>query len=141
MTDKVQKIRDEVERLFKHVKDSNFESDSGAFYYLKDLLDYIDSLQEEPVSNDLKVALEDYAYQVAYDLSHDWLKENATWDEVETAVKLGAQWQKQQLMKDAVDGVVFTKLDDGSIMVRTHYFKSDKIDYLDEVKLIIIKEE
>ena len=47
MKDKVQKIREEVERLFKHVKDSNFESDSGAFYYFKDLLDFIDSLQEE----------------------------------------------------------------------------------------------
>ena len=51
MMDKVQKIREEVEKLFNHVKDSNFESDSGAFYYLKDLLDFIDSLQEESVSN------------------------------------------------------------------------------------------
>jgi len=50
MTDKVQKIREEVEKLFNHVKDSNFESDSGAFYYLKDLLSFIDSLQEEPKS-------------------------------------------------------------------------------------------
>lgn len=45
--------------------------------------------------NDNKI-LEDYAYQVAYDLSHDWLKENATWDDVETAVKLGAQWKEKQ---------------------------------------------
>lgn len=50
MTDKVQKIREEVERLFNHVKNSNLESDSGAFYYLRDLLDFIDSLQDEPVS-------------------------------------------------------------------------------------------
>lgn len=49
MTDKVQKIREEVQRLFNHVKDSDFESDSGAFYYLKDLLEFVDSLQEEKV--------------------------------------------------------------------------------------------
>lgn len=58
---------------------------------------------KELVSNNLKVALEDYAYQVAYDLSHDWLKENATWDDVETAVKLGALWQKQQLIDKACE--------------------------------------
>lgn len=58
MTDK-EKIREEVERLFNDIKDSNFESDSGAFYYLKDLLDYIDSLQEEPVSiwHDAKISV------------------------------------------------------------------------------------
>ena len=49
--DRFEKVRAEVERLFNHVKDSNFESDSGAFYYLKDLLEFIDSLQEEPISS------------------------------------------------------------------------------------------
>lgn len=62
-------------------------------------------------------------------------------NEIAKAFNDGMEEMKQRLMKDAMDGVVFTKLDDGSIMVRTHYFKSDKIDYLDEVKLIIIKEE
>lgn len=52
-------------------------------------------------SKDLEEKLKDYAYQVAYDLSNDWLKENATWDDVETAVKLGAQWQKEHILKDA----------------------------------------
>ena len=52
-------------------------------------------------SKGLEDKLKDYAYQVAYDLSNDWLKENATWDDVETAVKLGAQWQKEHLLKDA----------------------------------------
>lgn len=70
-------------------------------YYLLTVAEFIDSLQEESVSNNLEDKLKDYAYQVAYDLSNDWLKENATWDDVETAVKLGAQWQKEHLLKDA----------------------------------------
>ena len=66
MTDKVQKIREEVVSLFNHVKDSDFESDSGAFYYLKDLLDFIDSLQEEPVSDDLEEAAQEYVTKEGY---------------------------------------------------------------------------
>jgi len=102
---------------------------------------------KKPVSKDLEEACDEYYDEtwdehggkaMVVDGCHDiWFPSQATDD----FFKAGAQWQKEQLMKDAVDGVVFTELDDGSIMVRTHYFKSDKIDYLDEVKLIIIKEE
>lgn len=51
--------------------------------------------QEESVDKDL----EDFAYQCAYDLSNDWLKENATWDDVMVACKYGAAWQKQRVFK------------------------------------------
>ena len=47
MTDK-EKIRKEVEKRFEQIKNSEKESDSGAFYQLKELLLFIDSLQEEP---------------------------------------------------------------------------------------------
>ena len=49
MTDK-EKIRKEVQRRFEQIKNSIKESDSGAFYQLKELLEFINSLQEEPVS-------------------------------------------------------------------------------------------
>jgi hypothetical protein len=57
------------------------------------------------------------------------------------AMLAGMEKMKEQMMKEAVDGTVFTQLEDGEIMVRSHYFKSEKFNYLDEVKLIIIKEE
>lgn len=105
MTDKVQKIRDEVVRMHNllPIMDGDNISVNYADRICTTLEMYIDSLQEEPVSKDLEEALEDYAYQVAYDLSNDWLKENATWDDVETAVKLGAQWQKQQMLDKACE--------------------------------------
>ena len=55
------------------------------------------------------------------------------------AMLAGMEKMKEQMMKEAVDGTVFTQLEDGEIMVRSHYFKSEKFNYLDEVKLIIIK--
>ena len=51
MIDKVQEIREEVEKRFEQIKNSKRESDSGAFYQLKELLEFIDSLQEEPVDS------------------------------------------------------------------------------------------
>ena len=36
--------------------------------------------------------IDDFAYQCAYDLSKDWLYENASWDDVQIACKLGAKW-------------------------------------------------
>ena len=43
-----------------------------------------------------KETLDEYAYQVTYDLSNDWLKATPTWDDVEAAVKLGAKWFEKQ---------------------------------------------
>ena len=59
---------------------------------------------KKQVSEDLKKelpkvwdreTLDEYAYQVAYDLSNDWMRETPTWDDVETAVKLGAKWKDE----------------------------------------------
>ena len=49
----------------------------------------------ELLENDDSKDINDYAYQVAYCISHDWLKETATWDDVEKACKLGAEWNKR----------------------------------------------
>lgn len=97
----------EIERRLKVHMESN-HGFSARYDELKDILSFLDTIevkevQEEPVSNDLEETLKDYAYQVAYDLSNDWLEDNATWDDVETAVKLGARWQKQQLIDKACE--------------------------------------
>lgn len=51
MTDKVQKIREEVERLINN-HDSALDYEAA----LEDVRNFIDSLQEEPVSEDLEEA-------------------------------------------------------------------------------------
>ena len=63
-------------------------------------VDDLPNKKEEPVSDDLphihhRDTLDEFAYQCAYDLSNDWAKETPEWKDVETACKLGAQWQKE----------------------------------------------
>ena len=101
MTDKVQKIREEVERMHNllPIMDGDNISVNYADRICTTLEMYIDSLQEEPVSEDLpkiidRETLDEYAYQCAYDMSNDWARENATWKDVQNACKLGANWQK-----------------------------------------------
>jgi hypothetical protein len=47
------------------------------------------------LKNDKSDNIADYAYQCAYCMSHDWIEENATWDDVQKACRLGAKWQKK----------------------------------------------
>lgn len=53
----------------------------------------------ELLKNDSSNNIDDYAYQVAYCMSHDWMKESPTWDDVQNACKLGALWYKEQIQK------------------------------------------
>lgn len=51
---------------------------------------FSDLLEKDDCDN-----IDDYAYQCAYCMSHDWMKDTATWDDVETACKLGAEWNER----------------------------------------------
>jgi hypothetical protein len=122
MTDK-EKIRAEIERL----KESGCAS---PIVICDTLLAFIDSMQEETVSDDLKKFAEE-------------------WDESlyrSDAVIAGAKWHKQQMMKDAIEAEIinwasmFT-----SIKViepeRAETMIKEKFDIGDKVKLIIVKED
>ena len=98
MTDKVQKIREEVERLYNQsLADENRQADRGLeraanvsygkSKACKELLSFIDSLQEEPVSEELEEA--------AYHNCIDRLSKESIED-----FKAGAQWQKEQFEKN-----------------------------------------
>lgn len=89
MTDKVQKIRKEVERLQNELiqeKEKGFGSDvdDACVLELQNVLTYIDSLQEESVSEGLDSFATKYAQDKPYPVT------------VCQAVKVGAKWQKQQ---------------------------------------------
>ena len=68
MKDKVQKIRNEVERLQNELiqeKEKGFGSDTddACILELQNVLTYIDSLQEEPVSEDLEEYINELSKQ------------------------------------------------------------------------------
>ena len=104
MTDK-EKIRKEVERLQKELvkekeKGLGSDVDDACILELQNVLTYIDSLQEDPVSNDLEEAATKYARK---QLSNpDYPTYNDEY-EMECAFEAGAQWQKQQLIEKACE--------------------------------------
>lgn len=97
---------------------------------LKKIMEAIDSLTSEPVS-------EDYANEViSWEDSHD------DWDRVviRKTAKHFSDWQKQQIMKDAVDGEV-THGKSLAIPSLGYFLDKNGLDFGDKVKLIIIKED
>lgn len=61
----------------------------------KKLTDVNHEYFSELLENNNSKNINDYAYQVAYCMSHDWIEETATWDDVQKACKLGAEWKEK----------------------------------------------
>lgn len=119
MTDKVQKIREEVEKLKDEINSPDASSYTeayiiGATHTINSVLDIIDSLQEEPVSDELFEASAEYAAtgeilangkemidfqkQKAFKAGAEWQKEKE-YTCYEEAFEDGAKWQKERDQK------------------------------------------
>lgn len=128
MTDKIKKIREEVAKIQLYTQSE----------VLKQVLDYIDKVQQEPVSEDLEEAAHKYAdirmsnYETAF-----------------YAFMSGAKWQKEQMMAKAKSGTV--QKDNQVILDNGTYIDLDPSMQLkpsfvglkegDRIKVIIIKEK
>lgn len=109
MTDKVQKIREEVERLkdwnnnvrnsTRHMTLQEEDFNRGKHSSYLEILNFIDSLQEEPVSDDLEKAIEQSF--IYHDNHGDDFRSD---EQIETAYRCGfetgAKWQEDQLEKN-----------------------------------------
>lgn len=118
MTDKVQKIREEVERLKEETSIGLSEHENGVEQGRMEIINalslFLDSLQKEPVSEELEEAANAYAITVYNNyLDNPKAFENIDADTLnEDAFKAGAKWQKQQFEKDYTDlcnGIVSAK--------------------------------
>ena len=107
MTDKVQKIKDWISKEQDGLIDTqgNFEypEHEGAYNILCNLDTYIDSLQEEPVSEDLEEEIGNYIKMNGYD-GLDSI------EEVKYIANHFAKWQKENLWKPA-DGEDLPEID------------------------------
>ena len=167
MTDK-ERIKAEIERLKiqnetyvdKEYTESEKWSKHGAYHVLFKLLNFIDSLPEEPhqeLYDKLSKLTDDALSKETKESWNEFLNEpvseeleefalrytghhapyDSCWQEVEDAVKAGAQWQKKQMMKDAINGSIF----------QGYAAITDKVAWLhglrvnDKFKMIIIKDE
>lgn len=139
MNKQVEKIRNEIERWKKELRLSTSCEAKYRREMLDDISEFIDSLQENPVSEDLEEASEKYACRfTSSKYGHDKIK---------ATFKDGANWQKKQMMKDAVDAdAIFDYYDDQdrlyvSILATDVLAEKYGLKDKSKVKIIIIKEE
>ena len=151
MTDKVQKIKDWISKEQDGLMDAqgNFEnpSDEGAFHILTNLDYYIDSLQEEPVSEDLEEAAKkwlnpklDKSY-VNY--GETKMMELTHFDgyNMLDAIEFGAEWQKKHQAEKDLEltwedmrelYIIFAEVDTEIELCKTD-IKSETLGYYQEV--------
>lgn len=147
MTDK-EKIIAEIERLkrwndnvresTRHMTVQEEDYNRGKNSSYLELLEFINSLPEEPVSEDLnEAAIMHYKDVMEYE-AKTGLKPAYM-----TSFKAGAQWQKEQMTKDSIDAEVsFRMLPDSKGFVSFDTCFTDLcFNEGDKVKLIILKED
>jgi len=167
MTDKVQKIKQEIER---RINISIAQEYTYSAAQLKRIIDFINSLPEEPASDDLEEAMRHYllyehnsAINIVFHLSS--LKAEMQYHEdIENAFKAGAEWYKQQMketlqteyekgrfdmreemMKDAIETTIvndwqYGKDPDHAIIPAIHQ-RIKNFNVCDRLKIIIVKED
>ena len=128
----------EIERRQKihfteyHINENNTPVNYGACKALTQILDFINTLEvkeveEEPVSEELKEAADEWDGSLYRS----------------DAFIAGANWQKQQMMKDAINGKVINSGNSGSVLDTQYgvlYLNPSSFHYGDKVKVVIIKE-
>lgn len=99
--DKIEKIRQEIERRKKKNMYINLPMAIGRYYEDRDLLAFIDSLQQEQPSEDLENAAIDYADYARKRPKDYVISSVADYDHgCIDGFKAGAEWQKEQLLDD-----------------------------------------
>jgi len=158
--DKVQKIREKVEKRYECWKEKESNSHSIELEIrmseCQHLLLMLNSLQEEPVSEELEeTANKDYENalnSVAVNfMEAQGITPNLYAEQIIRAVKHGAQWQKEQMMTKAVEAVVSQVPCSNEIILYNpssvyKYSLPQEMNKLglnkgDKVKLVIIKED
>ena len=138
MTDKVQKIRKEVKRLKSQLLRGACSSQIAMETRCKEeaydeVLSMLDTLQEEPVREDLEQAID--TYLATYFGSE---QEKQDWPFLKKMAIHFAEWQKEQLMSKAIDGEVgYWNL--RGLSINTDLPRS--VSEGDKVKIIVIKED
>lgn len=132
----IEKIKAEIKRLMKETDDSQFGI--GGRCMCRIILDFIDSLSEEKPSDELEEAAENCVWN-SIDSNDPTLVPKF----IPLLLSLfisGAYWQKEQIMKDAVEGEVIYDLG-GFFRIKSEAIDGAKYKVGSWVKLIIVKED
>lgn len=145
MTDK-EKIIAEIERLYcEEAEKYDTSQEIGAKRILDELSKFINSIPaaEEQPSEELEKEIESYLITNRQYAGGD---EEDLWgdDCIRDAIKYGAQWQKEQMMKSAIDAVIVNDemsgcvvdCEQGCLVLESHTYAIGQ-----KLKLLIIKED
>ena len=163
----IEKIRQEIERLKKLLEVSTYYLDNsqqalGYSFALDDLEDFIDSLpDEEPkhkskplfdkcvencdpetmaeVNRNVDKMLLDEEWKRYMDSCKDDMSGHAVTVNIKDVARHFAEWQKEQMMKDAVEGEVVQDLK-GRFHVKTNAVSDILYHFGDKVKVLILKQ-
>lgn len=157
--DKIEKIRQESEELYARIdecidtllkarlnKDTNGEGKSlfqmeGLMVATQQFLCWISDTLSEESDKDMDEAAEKYSFNETHNrlIENEISRENERlfhW-QIDKAFKAGAEWQKSQMMREAVEGIA--RPDDCEIWVNLYGYGYDIKDG-DKVKVIVIPE-
>lgn len=142
----IEKIRQEIERRIGSVnekQDANPAMPKYRWYMYEgmkeafiDMKYFIDSLPEEKPSEDLEEAVENYIAPIENDEGLDYINFNGK--DIKDAFIAGAEWQKEQMMKDAVEGDYDCQYMTPAVFLDKYL---DGIKDGDKVRIIIVKED
>lgn len=137
--DKIEKIRIEIEMLKKYshsMADNAINSNMLNFYdgeedCCKQLLSFLDTLSEEP-DKSLEEAANEFANQ-----------DCVTFISRKKGFIAGAEWQKEQMLKDAVEAYVNTyeSIQGGSYVEFVADIPASNFKEKDKVRIVVLKEE
>ena len=155
--DKLAKVRAEVERrMLEDYNSINDEQDVIAQGVCAGILHFIDSLQEEPVSEELEEAAHEYAdlRQSNYETAFYAFMSGANWQKAKDqetielaedhAMMAGMEKMKEQMIKDAVGGYVIEDVQEGNgdFLLSADYLPKERgFKDRQKVKVIILKDE
>ena len=157
MTEKIQKIKEEIERRIEETESMQPKFDqfwAGQISAFKGVMEIIDSLPEEPVSEDLEEAAEKYAYDEFPSIGIP----NTV---IELSFKAGAEWQlnqmkeilrteyekgrfdlREEMMKYVVEGKVQCGWGDGNkLSIKAMLPQGSDLKNADKVKIVVLKTE
>lgn len=145
MTNKVQKIREEVEKLKSQLLRGACSSQVAMETRCKEeayneVLTILDIMQEEPVSEDLEKAASRYAKKEYNHKIPATLPDRCRgcYAPLMYAFKAGANWQKQQMIANTIDGKVIANGMGNPIL---HLWDKGRHLIDKKVKVILIKED
>ena len=149
MTNKVQKIKEWISKEQDGLMDANGNFDypehEGSYNILCNLDACIDSLQEVPVNEDLEEASLRASIIRGQYIPKEYLDEYPYDAYAQSMFKRGAQWQKEQIMKDATDVTVHIDAGGYPYIPKIELYDYDNDVPLakewDKYKVVLIKEE